>query len=77
MNGLRDVIIFNIYRSYLRIWNLVCRETMTTSKLYAKCKLGFSSYKCFDEANIGGYVLTNKFNVGALIRPSKEYNGSM
>jgi hypothetical protein len=31
MNGLLDVIIFNIYRPYIGIWNLIRRETMTVT----------------------------------------------
>ena len=31
MNGLRDVIIFNIYRSYVGIWNLIRRDTRTVT----------------------------------------------
>ena len=52
------------------------RDCDCNSKWHAKCCLGFSNYKCFDEAKIRGYVWTDKFNVGALIRPSKKYNRS-
>lgn len=52
------------------------RDNDCTSKSHAKCILGFSNYKCFDEAKIRGYIWTDKFNVGALLRPSEEYKRS-